>query len=369
MNYLYTSGYNSKYYLINKVLELPRMTDVINSGVDYSGYNLFKFYNKIIDLFFSVYKEFLSPINPSKSSNHSVLWLVDSPRMTHLIINEIIEAEMMGYENVIILGRKNVGKDFFKVKDVRPMIEGIHHLIKKYSIKAIITPCLNRIHNSILEELQIKKIGIQHGYGTWVEKDLLAPVDVHFNFGEISHNEFNNPKSQIAGYSPTKLFSLYPQADENYILYLSQGRAFTNKSNIISDLGLLRLQDDFKIPIVIKEHVDATGEFAGTAEKIYSESQINTIELIRKSSLVITSWSGGGIESIFFNKPTIILDTQHDNGKFYKDSGLVIPMDYDKLKTRVDFFLSGKSIELEQFKNKINFDSGRSASKIIINSI
>lgn len=372
MNYWYPTSYNTNsYYIAGDAVELPSLLDVIYNNADYASYRNFRFYSKSpeeIQLMLAAYR---ASYKYNKSIiDESVLWLVDSPRMTHLILNEMVEAEMRGYRNIVILGMKNVDSNFFKIKDVSGIIKRIKDLIKKHNVKAVITPCINKIHNRILSEIDIKKIGIQHGTGTWVEKNLLNEVNTHFNYGKISNKEFNNPKSIIAGYSPTKLFELYPKADENYILYATQGRTFTNKKNIIEQLGMLRLQDDFGIPIVIKEHIDATGEFAGTVERVYNESgNINTIELVRKASVVITSWSGTGLESMFFDKPTIILDTQNDGGKFYKASGLVIPMSYEVLKARTYFFLSGNRVDISAYKKRINFEGGKLASKIIIDAV
>ena len=374
MNYLYIANYDSKYYITGKVLQLSRLLDIIDGKATDDNYHLFRFYtktNKEKQLFFDVFKSFLVNKKRHEPNHQSVLWLVDSPRMTHLIVNEMVEAELLGYDNILVMCDHNVDASFFRdVQDVSLIIRQLQELIKNHKCAALLTPCINKVHNKILPSLQIKKIGIQHGFGTWIEKKMLGSVDIHFNFGEISHNEFNNPKSFIAGYSPTKLFGLYPKADEQYILYLTQGAAFTNKKNIIDQLGLLRLQTDTGLSLIIKEHNDAKDEFKGLPIKaVYNEPEANTVELIRKASLIVTSWSGAGVEALFFNKPTIILDTQNDDGKFYKDSGLVIPMRYDILKTRVLELLNGKSIDTVAFKQKINYKTGTSASEIILKAI
>lgn len=374
VNYLYIANYDSRYYITEKIVQLPRLLDIIDGKATDNGYNLFRFYtktNKEKQLFFDVFRSFLINKKRHKSNHQSVLWLVDSPRMTHLIVNEMVEAELLGYDNILVMCDHNVDANFFRdVKDVSLIIRQLQELIKDHRCTALITPCVNKVHNSILANLKIKRIGIQHGYGTWVEKKILDNVDIHFNFGEISNNEFNNPKSTIAGYSPTKLFRLYPGADEHYILYLTQGAQFTNKKNIVDQLGLLRLQTDTGLSLVIKEHNDAKNEFKGLPIKaVYNEPEANTVELIRKASLIITSWSGAGVEALFFNKPTIILDTQKNSGRFYRTSGLVVPMNYNLLEQRVDFLLQGSKIDITDYKRRINFKEGKLASETILKTI
>lgn len=372
MNHLYiTRHHNESYWVVDSQI-LPALTGIIdNKGKD-DNYKLFRFYNKSDSekkLFYQAFRKFYNK-KPAASKGQSIMWLVDSPRMSHLIVHEIVEAEMRGYNNVIVMGEKNVGPSFFNATKLDVFIEQLNSFVKAHDVKALITPCLNKVHNQILPKLNVKKIGIQHGFGCWVENKLLDPVEKHFNFGAISNRDFHNPKSITAGYSPTKLFDLYPEADDKYILYLSQGKAYTNKKNIIGDLKLLDLEIDFDLPVIIKEHHDAEGEFKGGLQAlVYSETETNTVEMIRKATIVITSWSGAGIEALFFNKPTIILDTQNDGGKFYKGSRLVVPMEYPKLKERVAFYLDGGSWHNHRFMEAINYNSGKEASKIIIDSI
>jgi len=374
MNILHKAAYDTKYYVTDETFKLPGMLNIINSNgkARDDGYFLFKFQNKSPEekkWYYQAWKKALANEPIISPSGEAVLWLIDSPRMTHMAINEIVEAERLGYYNIIIMCGQNVDGGFFQVKDVSPMVDFIKKTIKQYRVKALITPCLNKVHNQILPQIDILKIGIQHGYGTWVEKKMIPFVDHHFNFGEISHREFDNPNSNIAGYSPTKLFDIYPAEQGGYILYLTQGKGITNKINILGKLNLLKLTEDFKLPIIIKEHADCEGEFKGVVNKVYSENEINSVELMRKARVVVTSWSGAGVESIFLNKPTVILDTQNDQGKFYSTSGLVVPLDYNKLRERVAYFLSGKSINTNDFRRRINHASGKVASNIILSAL
>lgn len=373
MNLLFHLFYNKNlYWSSEQAINLFPLSSIIWDNESDTGYSLFKFYNKSPQekqLYFSLFKEFYKSIKFESPKNEYILYLLDSPRMTHLIINEIVEAELKGYKNIILLGKHNVDKFFFKINNVKPVIDLINRLKNNFNIRALLTPCVNITHERIFKNIDIHIIGIQHGYGTWVEKHRLKFIDKHFNFGEISHKEFNNVKSSIAGYSPTKLFSLYPQEDKNYILYLSQGSDFTNKQNIIETLKLHKLEEDLNMPVIIKEHFNAKNEFKDiNVTKIYSEGEINTIELMRKSSLVITSWSGAGVESLFLRKPTIIIDTQNDQGKFFKESGLVIPLNYDNLLNTAKKYLHQFKLPLE-YMRRINYKNGEKASEIIVNYI
>lgn len=374
MNKMYSTSYSKNEYQISEWSNVPRLIDIIRKGSGGKEYKNFKFYTKSAEerkLWYDVYKDYL-PARAKAQRKESVLFLCDSPRMTHLITNEIVEAEIQGYNVIIVLGEKDVGPDFFKITNTSTITTQLNSIIKSKSVRAVVTPCLNKVHNQTLPHLKTRRIGIQHGYGTWVEKNLLDPVTVHFNFGQISHREFNNAKSIMAGYSPTLLFDRFPYEKGDYILYLPQGTPVTNRKNMVEGLGLLNLVSDTGLKMIIKEHKLSDGEFqpvAGDNVKVLKYTGTNTAELMRKAALVITTWSGAGVESIFMNKPTVILDVNKDGGKFYKGSGLVIPMNYESLKSRVDALLNGKKLNLESFKNAINHAGGKKAAQIIIREV
>ena len=112
------------------------------------------------------------------------------------------------------------------------------------------------------------------------------------------------------------------------------------------------------------------GKFDDVVEaKVYKEGEINTEELIRKAAIAITSWSGAGVESIFFKKPTVIIDTQNNNGKFFKNSGLVVEPIFETIKKRIKDILEGKQFLNQNFPIKINHKGGVEASKIITEDI
>jgi len=358
-------------YRITNHEEVPRLLDVIYGKKPDTSYNAFKFYTKSPKekkAYFKMLQKFYPYTEERKGY---VLWLIDSPRMTHLATNEILELEVKGYANIILIGRKSADTVFFSKNPTNVIIPQIKKIINEYEIKHLITPCLNVTHNKILDELSIYKIGIQHGYGTWVEAKMIHHVNRHYNFGYISSLAFDRDISKIAGYSPTKLYPFYEPEDNGYILYLSQGSKFTNKGNIIyNGVRLVEVAKYFNMPLIIKSHFDATGEFDDVKEaRVYTEGEINTEELIRKASIVITSWSGSGVESIYFNKPTIIIDTQKDNGKFFSSSGLVVKPAFEAVKNRIKGILEGKQFLQEKFSTDINYKGGLEASKIITEDI
>jgi len=358
-------------YKISESQSIPLLLDVIYNKSSDEEYKSFKFYNKSSSekkQYFNILQQFYSY---SPFFKGYVLWLIDSPRMTHLAINEILELESKGYKNIIVMGKKNADINFFRKNSIEPITAELQQVIREYEIKYLFTPCLNRIHNKILDKLSICKIGIQHGYGTWVEANMLNHVDKHYNFGYISAQDFNPTISKTAGYSPTKTYSFFKPADEGYILYLSQGANFTNKQNVIyGGAELVKISKYFRMPLVIKTHASAGKEFDDVVEaKVYKEGEINTEELIRKAAIVITSWSGAGVESIFFKKPTVIIDTQNNNGKFFKNSGLVVEPIFETIKKRIKDILEGKQFLNQDFPIKINHKGGVEASKIITEDI
>ena len=147
--------------------------------------------------------------------------------------------------------------------------------------------------------------------------------------------------------------------DNGSIVYYAQTR-HTPKSVIIDQLHLDRLLDHFPDKhLIIKEHPARYGEYVSCATHpriTVIQDQVDTIELLRKASVNITTGSTCATESMILGKPTIVLNASR--GDIYIPSGQVIATDFAKLRERCELLFKGvvfNEEQLENFKRRIAY--------------